>query len=141
MIAGTIGDAAAAEFLLVVEEIAATVQVADLLEAPKSKRPDLYPQTMTGLTALTYALIGTADAATMPKVIEVRMAPTRNLTNSAPPGVCNSFARNPACAIICASSIASRMFVGTRPCDATLLVVSAFIRLLLRPWRWRRGRG
>ncbi|MBD1204146.1 MAG: AAA family ATPase [Rhodobacteraceae bacterium] len=83
MIAGTIGDAAAAEFLLVVEEIAATVQVADLLDAPRAKRPDLYPQTMTGLTALTYALIGTADAATMPKVIEV-MADLRHLPRLRP---------------------------------------------------------
>ncbi|PLL12310.1 ATPase [Tabrizicola sp. TH137] len=83
MIAGTIGDAAAAEFLLVAEEIAATVQVADLLDAPKAKRPDLYPQTMTGLTALTYALIGTADAATMPKVIEV-MADLRHLPRLRP---------------------------------------------------------
>lgn len=83
MIAGTIGDAAAAEFLLVAEEIAATVQVADLLEAPKAKRPDLYPQTMTGLTALTYALIGAADAASLPKVIEV-MADLRHLPRLRP---------------------------------------------------------
>lgn len=83
MIAGTIGDAAAAEFLLLAEEIAATVQVDDLLEAPRAKRPALHPTTMTGLTALTYALIGAANATTMPKVIEV-MADLRHLARLRP---------------------------------------------------------
>jgi MoxR-like ATPase len=83
VITGTIGDAAAAEFLLLVEELATTVQVADLLKAPKSKRPDLYPPTMTGLTALTYGLIGAANATTMPQVIEV-MAELRHLPRLRP---------------------------------------------------------
>ncbi len=83
MITGTIGDAAAAEFLLLVEELATNVQIADLLDAPRAKRPDLTPTTMTGLTALTYGLIGAANASTMPQVIEV-MAELRHLPRLRP---------------------------------------------------------
>lgn len=78
MIAGTVGEAAAAEFVLVADDIAATVQVADMLEAGPRARLALYPATMHGMTALVYGLIGIADARTLPGVIEI-MAEIRML--------------------------------------------------------------
>lgn len=81
MIAGTVGDAAAAEFLILADEIATSVHVADLLDATSRARATLYPATMTGLTGLVYALIGTADATTLPRVIEV-MADLRHLART-----------------------------------------------------------
>lgn len=78
LIAGTLGEAVAAEFLLVATEIAATVQVEDMLEATPGDRAALYPASMHGLTALTYALIARADAGTLPRIIEI-MAAIRHL--------------------------------------------------------------
>ena len=78
MIAGTVGEAAAAEFILIADEIAATVQVADMIEAAPRRRLDMYPPTMHGLTALVYGLVSSADARTLPTVIEI-MAELRQL--------------------------------------------------------------
>ncbi|MDT8857556.1 MoxR family ATPase [Paracoccaceae bacterium Fryx2] len=79
LIAGTVGEAAAAEFTLIADDIAATVQVTEMLDlGPKARLP-LYPVTMHGLTALIYGLIGIADARTLPGVIEI-MAEIRHLS-------------------------------------------------------------
>ena len=83
MIAGTVGEAAAAEFILIAEEIAATVQVAEMLQAGPRARLALYPATMHGLTALVYGLIAVADATTLPGVIEI-MAEIRHLARLRP---------------------------------------------------------
>lgn len=78
MIAGTVGAVPAAEFALIADEIAATVDVEALLETARRARGPLYPETMHGLTALIYALVARADADSLPKVIEV-MADLRDL--------------------------------------------------------------
>ncbi|PIL18050.1 hypothetical protein P775_21755 [Puniceibacterium antarcticum] len=71
MIAGTVGHAAAAEFALIADEIAASVHVEEMLATPRHARRDLYPRTLHGLTALIYALIALADADSLPVVIDV----------------------------------------------------------------------
>ena len=81
LIAGTIGDAAAAEFVLVLEEIASTVQASDIIAA-KDRTP-LYPNTLHGLTALVYALVNLADAATIAPTIDA-VADMRNLAQLRP---------------------------------------------------------
>ncbi|HMO07560.1 MAG TPA: MoxR family ATPase [Paracoccaceae bacterium] len=78
LIAGVVGEAAAAEFALVAGEIAATVQVQDMLAAKGSDRDRMYPATMHGLTALAYALVAVADRETLPAAIEI-MAGLRDL--------------------------------------------------------------
>ncbi|MCC6002640.1 MAG: MoxR family ATPase [Pararhodobacter sp.] len=77
-IAGVLGEAVAAEFLLIADEIAATVQLDALIEASDRTRLALYPASMHGMTALTYALINRADAARLPVIIDI-MAELRTL--------------------------------------------------------------
>ncbi|SUZ31410.1 hypothetical protein ROE7235_01153 [Roseibaca ekhonensis] len=77
-IAGVLGEAVAAEFLLIADEIAATVQLDDLLEATTKERASLYPPSMHGMTALIYALVARADAENMHHVIDI-MAEARGL--------------------------------------------------------------
>jgi hypothetical protein len=70
LVAGTVGEAVAAEFALVAADIAASVQVAEMLAAPERARWALYPSTLHGLHALIYGLIAALDAATAPRVID-----------------------------------------------------------------------
>ena len=69
MIAGTVGEAPAAEFALVLADIAASVRVDEMIAASPPDRWALYPTSLHGLTALTYALIGAADDSTLAPVI------------------------------------------------------------------------
>lgn len=71
LVAGTLGDAAAAEFILIVDDIAATVQAQAMLETEGRARLALYPSSLHGLTALVYALVTLADEATLPATIDV----------------------------------------------------------------------
>ncbi|MEX3016044.1 AAA family ATPase [Gymnodinialimonas hymeniacidonis] len=71
MVAGTVGEAAAAEFLLLADEIAATVQVEAMLQTPRADRMELYPANLHGLTALVYGLLGAVKAETMPAAIDI----------------------------------------------------------------------
>ncbi len=71
LLAGTLGDAAAAEFILIADDIAATVQAQAMLEETGAARLALYPESLHGLTALVYALVTLADEATLPAAIEV----------------------------------------------------------------------
>lgn len=80
LIAGTLGEAAAAEFVLVLEDIASTVQATDMLAAGAAERVSLYPSSLHGLTALVYALVNLADGETLPDVIDV-MADVRKLAS------------------------------------------------------------
>ncbi|MFK7755195.1 MAG: AAA family ATPase [Sedimentitalea sp.] len=82
LIAGTLGDAVAAEFILIAEDIAATVQAADMLAASARARMDMYPQNLHGLTALIYALVTLTDKTTIAPVIDV-MAGIRTLEGPA----------------------------------------------------------
>ncbi|EEW23834.1 ATP-binding protein [Rhodobacter ferrooxidans] len=71
MIAGTVGSAAAAEFALLADEIAATVQIEAMLATPRRERAALYPRTLHGLTALVYGLTGAASRENLAVAIEI----------------------------------------------------------------------
>ena len=83
MVAGTVGDAVAAEFAIVADDISATVQVAQMLELRGRERLEMYPETMHGLNALIHGLIGRFDAASAPEVIAV-LAGIRTLRDARP---------------------------------------------------------
>jgi hypothetical protein len=83
MLAGTLGEGPAAEFALVLDDIAATVEATAMLEARGADRLALYPRSLHGLTALVYALVGLADRATMPAAIEA-MEGVRHLARDRP---------------------------------------------------------
>jgi hypothetical protein len=83
LIAGTVGEGPAAEFALVADEIAATVEASTMLEARPGDRAAMYPASLHGLTALVYAIVALADAETMPKAIDV-MAGIRTLGRTRP---------------------------------------------------------
>jgi hypothetical protein len=70
MIAGTVGEAVAAAFAVVADDIAATVRIGDLLEATPRQRPAYFPDTLHGLSAVVFGLVGAANEATMPAVID-----------------------------------------------------------------------
>ncbi len=91
MIAGTVGEAAAAEFAVIAGEIAATVQVETMLEAAAADRARLYPVSLHGLTALAYGVVTRADQATLPGCIEI-LADLRHLPRLRPEA---GFARLP----------------------------------------------
>ena len=78
-IAGVLGEAVAAEFRLIAEEIAATVQIEALLET--CNRLTLYPASLHGMTALVYALVARADTDTLARIIDI-MAELRGLGKS-----------------------------------------------------------
>ena len=69
LVAGTVGEAAAAEFALIADEIAASVQVDAMIAAPEADRWAMYPATLHGLTALAYGLVGAAEDDTIAPVI------------------------------------------------------------------------
>ena len=71
MISGTVGEAAAAEFSLISNELEATLKVDDMLETPRDKRADLYPATLHGLTALIYALPQAVEQNRLAAAIEI----------------------------------------------------------------------
>ncbi|MGY6547576.1 MAG: AAA family ATPase [Roseinatronobacter sp.] len=77
-LAGVLGEAVASEFRMIAEDIAATVQVDALLEAPTRGRTPLYPKSLHGMTALTYALVHRSDARNMGQIIDI-MAEIRKL--------------------------------------------------------------
>ncbi|MFC6638939.1 AAA domain-containing protein [Sulfitobacter sp. JBTF-M27] len=79
LIAGTLGEAVAAEFILIAEDIAATVQATAMLGADGKERLEMYPASLHGLTALVYALVTLADKRTIGGVIEI-MAEIRKLS-------------------------------------------------------------
>ncbi len=78
LLAGTLGEAAAAEFILIAEDIASSVQATAMLEAEPAERIVMYPASLHGLTALVYAMVTLADKATIGDVIDV-MAGIRTL--------------------------------------------------------------
>ena len=78
MVAGTVGEGVAAEFALVADDIAATVQVTEMLAQGARARTAMYPATMHGLNALIYGLVGVIDADNAEDVIEI-MAGLRSL--------------------------------------------------------------
>ncbi len=83
MIAGTVGEAVAAEFALIADEIAANVQIDEMIEAPRDKRAALYPTTLHGLNALACALIASLAPCNAARIIEI-MADIRQLARLRP---------------------------------------------------------
>ena len=79
MIAGTVGEAAAAEFALIADDIAASVQIDEMLQTPRNRRKPLYPNSLHGLTALIYGLHAVTDERTLPSIIEI-LADIRHLS-------------------------------------------------------------
>lgn len=71
MIAGTVGEAAAAEFALIADEIEAAVQVDAMLVANRADRLSMYPQTLHAITAMIFGLVGSVDEARLPAGIEI----------------------------------------------------------------------
>lgn len=70
MVAGTLGIAVAAEFAVVADDIAASINVAEVLDTPRDKRAPLYPDSLHGLNALVFGMIGAADANRLGDVID-----------------------------------------------------------------------
>lgn len=70
LIAGTIGEMAAAEFMLIADDIAASVQAGAMLQATDAERLAMYPCSLHGLTALVYALVTLADGDTITPAID-----------------------------------------------------------------------
>lgn len=71
LVAGVVGEAIAAEFMIVADDVAATVQVGEMLGLPRKERAALYPANMHGLNALIYGLVGALDAETAAAAIEI----------------------------------------------------------------------
>ena len=86
MIAGTVGNAAAAEFALLADEIAATVQIDTMLATTRRDRAALYPRTLHGLTALVYGLSGAVTHDNLPASIEI-LVDLRGLGGQTPSGL------------------------------------------------------
>ncbi len=83
IVAGTVGEAVAAEFALVADDIAATVQVTEMLAADGAARIAMYPATMHGLNALIFGLVGALKATTAGDAIAI-MADLRRLAELRP---------------------------------------------------------
>lgn len=71
MLAGTLGTAVAAEFAVVADDIAASVHISDMLASGAKDRAALFPDTLHGLNAVVFGLVGAADDKTTPVVIDV----------------------------------------------------------------------
>ena len=91
MVAGTLGEAVAAEFVLIADDIAASVQVSEMLAQDARTRISMYPPTMHGLNALVSGLVGILDARNAADVIDI-MAGIRDLAEVRPEA---EFARMP----------------------------------------------
>ncbi|WP_298836809.1 MoxR family ATPase [uncultured Roseobacter sp.] len=74
LIAGTLGEAVAAEFAVVADDIAATVHIDALLSAADKDRPGHYPTTLHGLNAVVFGLVGAASEARMSPAIDAMEA-------------------------------------------------------------------
>ena len=91
MVAGTVGEAVAADFAIVADDVAATVQVGEMLALPRRERVARYPATMHGLHALIHGLVGALDPETAGPAIET-LADVRRLADLRPE---DGFARMP----------------------------------------------
>lgn len=82
MIAGTLGDAVAAEFSVIADEVEASVHIDDLLSASKAERFARFPETLHGMNAVVFGLVGAAAPARLSQIIEtmeqIRRIPEHN---------------------------------------------------------------
>ncbi|WP_108819281.1 ATP-binding protein [Pseudovibrio sp. Alg231-02] len=70
MVAGAVGTAVASEFLRAADDIEASVTIEALVEAPRKSRAPLYPNTLHGLNALIFGLVGYLNDKNIDAVIE-----------------------------------------------------------------------
>jgi len=80
MVAGTVGEAIAADFATVADDIAASVRVDEMLAATRKDRAALYPSSMHGLHALVHGLVGAISAESATAAIET-LADVRRLAD------------------------------------------------------------
>lgn len=71
LIAGTVGDAAAAEFAIVADEIHASVKITNLLQSAEKERFSLLPASLHGMNAVVFGLVGAANRHTISEVIDI----------------------------------------------------------------------
>lgn len=71
MIAGTIGDSVHADFLIVADDIAASVQVLEMVKKPRAERVAMYPGTLHGLNALVFGLVGNLSPETLEASMQI----------------------------------------------------------------------
>jgi SpoVK/Ycf46/Vps4 family AAA+-type ATPase len=71
MIAGTIGEHLMAEFMIVADDIAATVQVVEMVKKPRAERVKMFPTNMYGLNAMVFGLLGLVKEENANEVIEI----------------------------------------------------------------------
>jgi SpoVK/Ycf46/Vps4 family AAA+-type ATPase len=71
LVSGTIGDAISNEFFIVADDIAATVQIDEMLKKPRKERLKMVPVKMHGLNAMVFGLVGIANEDTLEGVVEV----------------------------------------------------------------------
>ena len=83
MIAGTIGDSVHADFLIVADDIAASVQVLEMVKKPRAERVAMYPSTLHGLNALVFGLVGNLSAETLEASMQI-LLDLRNLDKLRP---------------------------------------------------------
>ncbi|WP_300034731.1 MoxR family ATPase [uncultured Roseobacter sp.] len=83
MIAGTLGDAVAAEFSVIADDISATVHIGSLLAASDRDRPAQYPNTLHGLNAVVFGLVGATTQQTVTQAIAA-MEDIRHLAETRP---------------------------------------------------------
>lgn len=70
-LAGTLGDSVANEFMIISDDIEATVQVDKMIKAQRPERIELYPTSMHGLNAMILGVIGSVNKATINACIEI----------------------------------------------------------------------
>ncbi|MCR9127132.1 MAG: MoxR family ATPase [Rhodobacteraceae bacterium] len=83
MIAGTLGTAVAAEFAVVADDVAASVDIEGLLAAAPGARAALFPASLHGLNAAVFGLVGRADSHHAGTVADV-IAAIRHLDRARP---------------------------------------------------------
>ena len=70
MVAGTVGQAVASDFLPVADDVEAGVKVDEMVRATRDERAAMYPETLHGLNALVFGLVGYASPSNFEAVVE-----------------------------------------------------------------------
>lgn len=71
MVSGTVGQHIAAEFAIIADDISATVKVTEMVKVKRDERVKMFPNTMHGLNAMVFGLLGLADESNADAVIEI----------------------------------------------------------------------
>jgi uncharacterized protein YjeT (DUF2065 family) len=71
MIAGTVGDSVCADFMIVADDVAATVQVTEMVKLPRAERARMYPVNQYGLQAMVFGLLGHLQETNVEPSIEI----------------------------------------------------------------------